>query len=257
MAEAGTGMILTLRGIWIPSKYIMTNFNQYRQQQLDPWNNDDWGTSQAPDSQNVWADDGWGNSGEQSKADSSSESWGGGWGGESTGSSWSSWEQQESQQPARPDSLSVWGDNDWEHPVERSTENAYAEWGYEQSSKQGIARKLIDALKNKFTSPEVQDAAKQVVSDYGKVALMGALDSSGIMKNGRIRKRGVLKAIFMPKRKARQAAMGAFSEVRGQFRSDTQAVRSNLETRLTQEAEKKYGKIGGIVVGRLVQYSPI
>ena len=239
----------------------MKNFNQSQSGSTigNPWSGE-WSAPGTPSSEDVWADDGWGNTRQQSTVASSSESWDDGWGGESTSSSWNSWEYQESQQPAppAPDSLSVWGDNGWEHPGERSSADTYSDqWGYEQSPKKGIARKLIDALKNKFSSPEAQEVAKQVVTDYGKVALMGALDSSGIMKDGRIRKRGVLKAIIMPKRKARQAAMGALSEVRGQFRSDTQTVRSNMETRLTQEAEKKYGKIGGIVVGRLVQYSPI
>ncbi len=120
-----------------------------------------------------------------------------------------------------------------------------------------MARALIEAIKGKIGSPETQDMAKQVARDYGRVALMGALDSSGIAKDGRIRKRGVLKAIFMPKRTARQAAFGAASEVTKKAKSDTENVTSQAKEKLSREVYRRAGPLGSLAVSGLVKLSPI
>ncbi len=133
-------------------------------------------------------------------------------------------------------------------------------WGDVQKGEGGgrsLSRRLVDAAKGFLGNPETQDKAKQVVRDYGKVALSGAVENAGLYSNGHVRKRGVLKAIFMPKRAARKAVFGATGEVTRKARSDSEHLTMQAKEKLTEEGYRRAGPLGGFAMRGLIKLSPI
>ena len=72
-----------------------------------------------------------------------------------------------------------------------------------------------------------------------------------------LRKRGVLKAIFMPKRTARKAAFGATGEVTSKARNDTAHLSRQAKEMLTEEGNRRAGPLGGLAMRGLIKLSPI
>lgn len=191
---------------------------------LDDWGGGSWSTPTSAESAD-WGSDPW-----QTHADTHV------------------WGNQESDVGSLDQYEDPWGSNDFDNLV------SYESGG---GKLRKMAKAVIEAIKGKIGSPEAQDMAKQIAADYGRIALMGALDNTGITKDGRIRKRGVIKALFMPKRAARKAVMGAAGGLTEKARQDTEWYSGQVKDRLVDESTKRGGRIGGMAVRHLIRLSPI
>ena len=159
-----------------------------------------------------------------------------------------------------------WGPNTY---ADYGTSGSGGDLGTEGDSESGkgngrsMARRLLDFAKGFLGRPEVQEKAKQVAKDYGSVALAGAVENAGLYKDGKVRKTGVLKALFRPKKTARKALTGAGLAVGDKARKDSKDWRDTAVNKgkdlAYEEARKRTAGLkggrfmvaaAGIVLGR-------
>lgn len=162
--------------------------------------------------------------------------------------------------------LDDWGPNTYsDYGISGGGEDLGTEGDSESGKGNGrsMARRLLDSAKGFLGRPEVQEKAKQVAKDYGSVALAGAVENAGLYKDGKVRKTGVLKALFRPKKTARKALTGAGLAVGDKARKDSKDWRDTAVNKgkdlAYEEARKRTAGLkggrfmvaaAGIVLGR-------
>ena len=237
------GTILTLLGMKTPAK-IMNRHNSYS---VDTH---DWGvvSSNTEDTGNGWDNmDDWG-----AISTPQAETHNSGW--DIPVSDYDTWDTASSVAEKTHEYDSGW---DFGIPQDEANLGSWGSPDRGEGKGRTMAKRIIESIKGFIGNPETQDKAKQVARDYGKVALSGAVENAGLYSNGRVRKRGVLKAIFMPKRAARKAIFGATGEVSRKARSDSEHLTTQAKEKLTEEGYRRAGPLGGFAVRGLIKLSPI
>jgi hypothetical protein len=101
----------------------------------------------------------------------------------------------------------------------------------------------LERLQDKLQDPERQARARRVAGEVGQSAMRGAVEAAGVATVNQdgtmdVRKRGIVKAVLMPKRTLRKASMGAVRGAREEVRDQaTDAARGAVTSAFNHAPE--------------------
>ena len=153
---------------------------------------------------------------------------------------------------------------EFSYPSDGSSLGEFGDGRTGQGNGRSVAKRIVDCVRGFLGNPEVQSKAKDIVSDYGEAAARGAGIIVDDEKNGgtRVKKRGVMLAIFRPKKTAAKAAVGVgkkLNEDTEHLQRQAVHMAGEYAGRAMGSAEdyarQRYGDTAGNIVGRGTGYA--